>query len=135
MYLDLLRCNRWMLYSQTHNSFQYHAQQRRDTVKLQLFPMAVYGAGRHTRHIIFPSLARWADGGSCSRSRTTFQSTTERKKLKFDVNQAGRALDVTGAFYSTSPSLFPFGFSAQLQLNVALFSRIKWNLPISHFMF
>lgn len=54
MYLDLLRCNRWILYSQMHNSFKYHARRRRDTVKLELFPMAVYGAAGRARRIIFP---------------------------------------------------------------------------------
>lgn len=71
----------------------------------------------------------------CSRSITTFQRATLREKLKFDVNQAGRELEMTGAFYSTYPSLFPFGITAEPRLKVALFSPVKWNLPISHFMF
>lgn len=75
------------------------------------------------------------DWGLCSRSRTTFQGATLREKLKFDVNQAVWELDVTGAFYSTYPSLFPFGISAELQLQVAPFSPIKWNLSIIHFTF
>lgn len=45
-----------------------------------------------------------------------------REKLKFDVNQAARELEMTGAFYSTYPSLFLFGITAELQLKVALFS-------------
>lgn len=61
MYLDLLRSNRWILYSQMHNSFKYHVQQRRDTVKLELFPMAVCGAGGRARHYFSESYTpgRW----------------------------------------------------------------------------
>lgn len=112
-----------------HNSFKYHVQQRRDTVKLELFPMPVYGAGGHTES--------YTPGrrGLVQQEQNNLSEHNWEEKLKFDVNQAGLELDVTGAFYSTSPSLFPFGSSAQLQLNVALFSHIKWNLPISHFMF
>lgn len=39
-----------------HNSFKYPMQRRRESVKLELFPMAVYGAGRCTCRIIFLSL-------------------------------------------------------------------------------
>lgn len=62
-------------------------------------------------------------------------AAAQREKLKFDVNQGDWELEMTGVFYSTYPSLFPFGITTEFQLKVAHFSPIKWNLPIIHFMF
>lgn len=48
MYLDLLQCNRWILYSQMHTSFKSHAQHHQDSVNAEFFPcMCMVQADTH----------------------------------------------------------------------------------------
>lgn len=71
-----------------------------------ILAVVVWSLHTHTRRLLFPVLlcighTPQQAGETVSVSAATFQSKTLRGKLKFDVNQAARELDVTGAFYST----------------------------------